>query len=632
MRVLVLISLVYVVWLFSIQREVQAQIDFCNDPIQAPFGPSGSWNVYQGCLDPTTWDDAHEIAIESSFMGVGGHLVDVHSKTENDFVHSTGRLRSHVWIGLTDRVGVAEGASEGNFVWTSGKPLSYTNWSNGEPNNGQGGAEDIVHLRARDRDWNDQKSNYFGNEPVEDPGSTDESGGRTFNYVVEYPIESPTPLPDVRIAPRQPLVTKDLTVYYSFDEIVDGNLLLDGSGTNFHGLITLGTEDARNDGLEDIRLDFEDKKGGPASVRFATDPAINAGAVANPDYITVCDPENEPDHGFEEFSNGCGGPGSGARDRLRELPLNGMTIALWAKVEDSTADNSLYDTLSLEDASTSLQIDSSLAQLTLLGEESDGILSLPDLLTEQPVADNEWLHLAVTYQKDGDPNPGEWAFYLNGNEVKSGVADLDLAGTEGEILSSWSDGAFLGLSPDKTGQLAGWIDEFYLFRRGLTAEEISVLFRGDAQTLNTDFNGNGEIDAGDLDAHAQLVRDGDLTADLNGDGVTDFDDRLEWISSTQKSWLGDSNFDGEFNTGDLVFIFQAGKYETGEAAGYAEGDWNGDNQFSSGDLVVAFQAGGYELGPRPVAAVPECGSLTLLMIGGLGLLGFRRKTVNGDQR
>ena len=141
--------------------------------------------------------------------------------------------------------------------------------------------------------------------------------------------------------------------------------------------------------------------------------------------------------------------------------------------------------------------------------------------------------------------------------------------------------------------------------------------------LEGDYNGSGELDAGDLDMHAQFVSDGNLVGDVNGDGTTDDADRLAWIKTLQKSWLGDSNFDGEFNSGDLVAVFTAGKYETQEVTSYAEGDWNGDRVFNSSDLVAAFTDGGYERGPLPAAAIPEPASASLLILGLVLLFRFR---------
>ena len=59
---------------------------------------------------------------------------------------------------------------------------------------------------------------------------------------------------------------------------------------------------------------------------------------------------------------------------------------------------------------------------------------------------------------------------------------------------------------------------------------------------------------------------------------------------------------------------------------WSEGDWNGDGRFNSTDFVVAFTDGGYEAGPRnAVAAVPEPGSLMLVLLGLLGVVARYRR-------
>ena len=54
---------------------------------------------------------------------------------------------------------------------------------------------------------------------------------------------------------------------------------------------------------------------------------------------------------------------------------------------------------------------------------------------------------------------------------------------------------------------------------------------------------------------------------------------------------GDSNADGRFDESDLVAIFQAGKYRSGESATFAEGDWNDDGRFDETDLIAALKLG-----------------------------------------
>src|SRR5262245_7871296 len=70
-------------------------------------------------------------AAEAEAITLGGHLATINDAAENTWV--TGQFSNvggvhPLWIGLNDAL------VEGTFVWTSGEPVSYTNWNAGEPN------------------------------------------------------------------------------------------------------------------------------------------------------------------------------------------------------------------------------------------------------------------------------------------------------------------------------------------------------------------------------------------------------------------------------------------------------------------------------------------------------------------
>ena len=147
--------------------------------------------------------------------------------------------------------------------------------------------------------------------------------------------------------------------------------------------------------------------------------------------------------------------------------------------------------------------------------------------------------------------------------------------------------------------------------------------------VDGDVNDDGRIDANDID----LIVDGILGnaptdgLDLDGSSVVDASDVIYLVKSILKTSIGDANLDGVFGSSDMVKVFIAGKYETGQEAGWGEGDWNSDGRFNTRDLVAAFQDGGYDQGFRPnVVAVPEPNSVLLMTfaIGAISL-GCRRR-------
>ncbi|MEZ6117523.1 MAG: PEP-CTERM sorting domain-containing protein [Pirellulaceae bacterium] len=158
--------------------------------------------------------------------------------------------------------------------------------------------------------------------------------------------------------------------------------------------------------------------------------------------------------------------------------------------------------------------------------------------------------------------------------------------------------------------------------------EIAFPIPGTGGGVPGDFNGNGMLDAEDIDGLtiASAAGSTDALFDLNDDGNVNSGDVTVWIKDLYNSWIGDSNLDGEFSSRDFVAVFTAGKFEQDVDATWGEGDWNGDGRFNSSDFVAAFTDGGFELGPRgAVSAVPEPASATLLAFAGLALLGMARR-------
>ncbi|MBJ44547.1 MAG: hypothetical protein CMJ80_14955 [Planctomycetaceae bacterium] len=135
-----------------------------------------------------------------------------------------------------------------------------------------------------------------------------------------------------------------------------------------------------------------------------------------------------------------------------------------------------------------------------------------------------------------------------------------------------------------------------------------------------DVDGNGRLDAQDIDSMARSIQAGHHPSeyDLNTDSQVNFADFQLLIESPNclNTWIGDSDLNGQFDEQDIVVAFIAGKYLTDKEASWADGDWNGNLTFTEQDFVSAFIAGGYLQGPRSaVAAVPEPTSGLLMLLG-----------------
>jgi len=116
-----------------------------SEPIMGPIVNPANGHEYHLLPNWLMWTEA-----EAEAVAMGGHLVTINNRAEQDWVWATfGGDGRALWIGLNDV------EKEGRFVWTSGEPVSYTNWQPGEPNDANEG-EDYGEMDAlKSGRWND---------------------------------------------------------------------------------------------------------------------------------------------------------------------------------------------------------------------------------------------------------------------------------------------------------------------------------------------------------------------------------------------------------------------------------------------------------------------------------------------
>lgn len=194
----------------------------------------------------------------------------------------------------------------------------------------------------------------------------------------------------------------------------------------------------------------------------------------------------------------------------------------------------------------------------------------------------------------------------------------------GEALSGWELSAALDISPNgrfivgngtnPQGHHEGWL------------VRLDYPFLG--SPIIGDFNDDKVVDGMDLAALGVSIQvnSDDLRFDLDDSGEVGISDINAMVETVLGTWIGDSNFDGQFNSRDLVTVFQSSQYEDSidGNSSWETGDWNLDGDFTTADLVFAFQDGGYERGRRELVMVPEPGSTATLLIVLLLLMSGRR--------
>ena len=157
----------------------------------APFGPGGTWNLYQVVRVSETWAKACEKAqTMPNPLGsteLHGHLVTFGSMGENMFVYRIAAVQQ-IWIGLTDneRYGGHEAGSgrTKGWAWVTGEPLTFQNWNRSQPDEwtGRGLGEDAVCLSGR---------GLWGDDGIGEDGQNEAA----FYYVVEWVVKAKGAVP-----------------------------------------------------------------------------------------------------------------------------------------------------------------------------------------------------------------------------------------------------------------------------------------------------------------------------------------------------------------------------------------------------------------------------------------------------
>ncbi len=244
-----------------------------------------------------------------------------------------------------------------------------------------------------------------------------------FQLLVFEPAGSEDPDPE----PSEFLVDPtDLVVYYSFDEF--GGVVPDLSGNDIDGTVN-GTITPSAEG------------------RFGS--------------------------GAAQFTSGSFLDLDGPNVPADLIPTSAFTLAAWLKLDDTGGQHALFNAFTSEDVYLiHPEVRPDDYRFMLRGNRSEGNnVTIGNLIAGTPTF-GEWIHWAGTYDKDAQ----SMILYINGQVV--GSFDSNTLTNAVDIADDWDKGARVGINVDNARPLVGLMDEFYIFKRALSAQEIQLLVDG----------------------------------------------------------------------------------------------------------------------------------------------------------
>jgi len=214
-------------------------------------------------------------------------------------------------------------------------------------------------------------------------------------------------------------VDPSLVIYYSFDEV--GEIVADQSGKGHDGVV-VGDVTAEADGMYN------------GAANFATGSYLD-----------------------------LDGPGFPAED----IPTSAMTLAAWIKCANTGGDHEIFNARASDETWIIHPEPKSSGDIRWLLRSYGGTTIFQ--IRAGTMTWDEWLHFAGTYDKDS----AKAALYINGELIE----EMDVA-SPADIAGDWGLGARVGLTIDDARPFTGLMDEFRMYTRALSQDEILTIMQG----------------------------------------------------------------------------------------------------------------------------------------------------------
>lgn len=224
--------------------------------------------------------------------------------------------------------------------------------------------------------------------------------------------------------------------------------------------------------------------------------------------------------------------GSHAVDEDGEEYINGLgafTVSVWVKSDIVGHDRGIFHSRTPDgfddafmmryDAASWRKVGSDLLILAAISTDKGSVVMEGSKFKQT----SEWQHLALTW--DGGAYFGKLRLYIDG-KLDDPYEVVGVAGFGSVITNATKFIVGQGSKDRGNSSWGGLIDEFRIYNRELSAEDIQSLLKFNPKPLNVDVNDDGVVNILDLVLVASLFGTADPKADINGDGTVNIQDLI----------------------------------------------------------------------------------------------------------
>ena len=231
------------------------------------------------------------------------------------------------------------------------------------------------------------------------------------------------------------ILDPDLVLYFDYEDF-DGNTVLEKSGRGYDGEIN-GDVTQSNDG------------------KFGKAAHFASGSFLDLD---------------------------GPNVKAEAIPTEGMSILAWINVE-AVSDMAIFNARATDGTWLVHPEARGDGNYRWLNRGPNPARTIFDIRAGKNTA-KEWQHYAGTYSRE----EGLAVLYINGEKVGEEEARLDTP-----IAGDWGQGARIGYNIDNNRPFTGLMDEFNLWKRGLTAEEVNSIMNDSLSATLTAVEAQGKL-------------------------------------------------------------------------------------------------------------------------------------------